>query len=123
MPTTIEELKEAEKIYNDVNQALRSYNEFIPRNQYFKPHTANAKKFLNNADFISRQIRLYNTSKECISSFLGIEEKEFSKLLNYYSKPREISIKNFKEKQADKARFDSEITEELQKFIKTKARQ
>ena len=123
LPTTIEELKEAEKIYNDVNQALRSYNEFIPRNQYFKPHTANAKKFLNNADFISRQIRLYNTSKECISSFLGIEEKEFSKLLNYYSKPREISIKNFKEKQADKARFDSEITEELQKFIKTKARQ
>ena len=123
LPTTIEELKEAEKIYYDVNQALRSYNEFISRNQYFKPHTANAKKFLNNTDFISRQIRLYNTNKECINSFLGIEEKEFSKLLNYYSKPREISIKFFKEKQADKARFDSGITEELQKFIKTKARQ
>ena len=123
MPTTIEELKEAEKIYNDVNQALRSYNEFIPKNQYFSKHTASAKKFLKHAEFISRQIRLYDTSKECISSFLGIEEKEFSKLLNYYSKPRESSIKIFKEKQADKARFGSEITEELQKFIKIKVRQ
>ena len=113
MPTTIEELKEVEKIYNDVNQALRSYNGFISRNQYFKTHTASAKKFLNNAEFINKQITLYNTSKKCVSSFLGIEENEFSKLLNYYSKPRESSIENFKEKQADKSRFDSEITEEL----------
>ena len=54
LPATIEELKEAKKIYNNINQALRSNNEFIPRNQYFKPHTASAKKFLNNAEFISR---------------------------------------------------------------------
>ena len=31
--------------------------------------------------------------------------------------------KNFIDKQADKARFDLEIAEELEKFIKTKARQ
>ena len=95
----------------------------MSRTQYFKPHTANAKKFLNNAEFISRQLSLYNTSKDCIGSFLGIEEKEFSKFLRYYSMPRDISIKKFIGKQADKARFDSEITEELEKFIKTKARQ
>ena len=123
LASTIEELKEADKIYNDVNQALKFFNGFIPRNQYFKPHKASAKKFINNAEFINRQIKLYNTSKECISSFLGIEKKEFSKLLYYYSKPRESSIKFFKEKQADKARFDSEITEELHKVIKAKVRQ
>ena len=106
-----------------MSNALELYNEFMPRTQYFKPRTANAKKFLNNAEFISRQINLFNMSKECIGSFLGIEEKEFSKLIRYYSKPRNISIKNFIDKQADKARFDSEIAEELEKFIKTKARQ
>ena len=31
--------------------------------------------------------------------------------------------KRFHEKQADKARFDSEIAKELEKFIKTKVRQ
>ena len=123
LPSTIEEIKEANKVQNEVNHALELYNEFTPRTQYFKPHTANAKKFLNNAEFISRQISLYNTNKKCIGSFLGIEEKEFSKLLRYYSKPRDISIRNFIGKQADKARFDSEIAEELKKFIKAKARQ
>ena len=123
LPSTIEEIKEANKVQNEVSNALEWYNEFMPRTQYFKPHTANAKKFLNNAEFISRQLNLYNASKDCIGSFLGIEEKEFSKLLRYYSKPRDISIKNFIGKQADKARFDSEIAEELEKFIKTKARQ
>ena len=123
LPSTIEEIKEANKVQNKVDHALELFDEFTPRTQYFKPHTANAKKFVNNAEFISRQISLYNTSRECIGSFLGIEEKEFSKLLRYYSKPRDISIKNFISKQADKARFDSEIAEELKKFIKTKTRQ
>ena len=91
LPRTIEEIKEA----NEVSHALRFYNDFMPRTQYFKPHTANAKKFLNNAEFIRRQINIFNASKECISSFLRIEEKEFSKLLRYYSKPQVISIKNF----------------------------
>ena len=52
--------------------------------------------------------------------FLGIEEKEFSKLLKYYSKPREESIKKFIWKQKDKAKFDEEIAEELKNFIITK---
>ena len=81
----------------------------MPKIQYFKPHTANAKRFLNNAEFINRQLNFYNESKESISSFLGIEEKEFSKLIRYYSKPHVNSIKTFIEKQADKARYDSEI--------------
>ena len=51
--------------------------------------------------------------------FLGIEEKEFSKLLKYYSKPREESIKKFIWKQKDKAKFDEEIAEELKNFIIT----
>ena len=123
LPVTDEELKEAEKVYDDVCRALEQYNEFMPRNQYFKPHTASAKKFLRNAEFINRQLSLYSTTKEWISSFLGIGNKEFTKMLRYYSKPRESSIKNFKEKQADKARFDSEIAEELKKFMKVKARQ
>ena len=123
LPSTIEEIKEANKVQNEVSHALELYNEFMPRTQYFKPHTANAKKFLNNAEFISRQINIFNASKECIGSFLGIEEREFSKLLRYYSKPRDISIKNFIGKQTDKARFDSEIAEELEKFIKVKVRQ
>ena len=106
-----------------MSRALDCYNEFMPKIQYFKPHTANAKRFLNNAEFINRQLNLYNESKESISSFLGIEEKEFSKLIRYYSKPRVNSIKNFIEKQTDKARYDSEIAEELKKFIKTKIRQ
>ena len=123
LPSTIEEIQEANKVQNEVSHALEWYNQFMPRTQYFKPHTANAKKFLNNAEFISRQLNLYNASKDCISSFLGIEEKEFSKLLRYYSKPRDISIKNFIDKQTDKAKFDSEIAKELEKFIKTKNRQ
>ena len=123
LPRTIEEIKEANKVQNEVNHALRFYNEFMPRTQYFKPHTANAKKFLNNAEFIRRQINIFNASKECISSFLRIEEKEFSKLLRYYSKPQDISIKNFIDKQVDTARFDLEIAEEIEKFIKSKARQ
>ena len=123
LPSTVEELKEAQRVYSDVSRALDCYNEFIPKIQYFKPHTANAKRFLNNAEFINRQLNLYNKSKESISSFLGIEEKKFSKLIRYYSKPRVNSIKNFIEKQTDKARYDSEIAEELKKFIKTKIRQ
>ena len=122
-PSTIEELKEAQRVCSDVSRSLDCYNEFMPKIQYFKPHTANAKKFLNNAEFINRQLNLYNESKESISSFLGIEEKEFSKLIRYYSKPRVNSIKIFIEKQTNKARYDSEIAEELKKFIKTKIRQ
>ena len=58
-------------------EALESYNNFMPRNQYFKPHTANAKRFLHNAEFINRQIKIHNASVECISSFLGIEGRSF----------------------------------------------
>ena len=123
LPSTIEQLKEAKRVYDDINGALESYNNFMPRNQYFKPHTANAKRFLHNAEFINRQIKIHNASIKCISSFLGIEGKEFSKLLRYFSKPRKDSIKNFIQKQTDKAKFDFEIAQELKKFIKTKMRQ
>ena len=97
LPNTIEELKEAEKVQNDVIRALECYNKFLPRNQYFKPHTANAKKFLNHAEFINMQLNFYYIGKECINSFLGIEKKEVLKLLQYYWKPREILIKNYYE--------------------------
>ena len=123
LPSTIEQLKETKRVYDDINGALESYNNFMPRNQYFKPHTANAKRFLHNAEFINRQIKIHNVSIESISSFLGIEGKEFSKLLRYFSKPRKDSIKNFIKKQTDKAKFDFEIAQELKKFIKTKMRQ
>ena len=93
----------------------------MPRTQYFKPRTANVKKFLNNTELISKQINIFNVSKKCISSFFGIQDKEFSKLIRYYSKPRNISIKNFIDKQADIARLDPEIAEELEMFVKTKA--
>ena len=123
MSSTIEELKEAQRVCSDVSRAYDCYNEFMPKIQYFKLHTANSKRFLNNAEFINKQLNLYNESKESISSFLGIEEKEFSKLIRYYSKPRVNSIKNFIEKQTNRARYDSEIAEELTKFIKTKIKQ
>ena len=93
LPSTIEQLKEAKRVYDDINGALESYNNFMPRNQYFKPHTANAKRFLHNAELINRQIKIHNASIECICSFLGIEGKEFSKLLRYFLKPRRDSIK------------------------------
>ena len=35
--------------------------------------------------------------------------KDFTRLLRYYLKPNESSIKTFMKKQAGKARFDSEI--------------
>ena len=120
LPNTIEELKESQKVLDEVNKELEHYDWFMPRNQYFKPHTANAKKFLNNAEFISRQLNIYDANEECVSSFLGIEHKEFIKLLKYYSKPRKRSIQSFLLKQSDKARFDSEIAEQLKIFIKTK---
>ena len=123
LPSTIEQLKEAKRVYDDINGALESYNNFMPRNQYFKPHTANVERFLHNAEFINRQIKIHNASIESISSFLGIEDKEFSKLLHYFSKPQKDSIKNFIQKQTDKAKFDFEIAQELKKFIKTKMRQ
>ena len=116
-------MKEAKRVYDDINGALESYNNFMPRNQYFKPHPPNVKRFLHNAKFINRQIKIHNASIESISSFLGIEDKEFSKLLRYFSKPRKDSIKNFIQKQTDKAKFDFEIAQELKKFIKTKMRQ
>ena len=73
LPRTEEELKEFEKAYKDVSNALKFYDEFLPRNQYFKPHTANAKRFLHNLEFIYKQLNLNNASKEWVSSFLGIE--------------------------------------------------
>ena len=120
LPNSIEELKEVQKVLNEVDKQLTHYNWFVPRNQYFKPHTANAKKCLNNAEFISRQLNIYDVNERWISSFLGIEHNEFMKLLRYYSKPRERSIKSFLLKQSDKARFDSEIAEQLKIFIKSK---
>ena len=80
LPSTIKEIKEANKVQNEVSNALELYNKFMPRTQYFKPRMANAKKFLNNAEFISRQINLFNVSKECIGSFLGIEKKGVFKI-------------------------------------------
>ena len=121
LPITIQELKEAQRVCSDVSRALDCYNEFMPKFQYFKQHTANAKRFLNNAEFINRQLSLYNESKESISSFLGIEEKEFSKLIHYYSKPRVNSIKNFIEKQTNKARYDSEIAEEQKSLLRPRS--
>ena len=121
LPSTIEELKEAQRVCSDVSRALDYYNEFMPKIQYFKPHTAKAKRFLNNAEFINRQLNLYNESKESISSFLGIKEKEFSKLIRYYSKPRVNSIKFFIEKQTNKARYDSEIAEELKSLLRLRS--
>ena len=120
LPNTIEELKETQKVLDKVDNQLQIYDKFMPKNQYFKPHSANAKRFLENAEFINKQLSIYDTNLKCISSFLGIEERQFTKLLKYYSKPRENSIKNFLQKQSDKARFDSEIAEELKKFISTR---
>ena len=111
-------MKETKRVYDDINGALESYNNFMPINQYFKPHTANAKRFLHNAEFINRQIKIHNASIESISSFLGIEGKEFSKLLRYFSKPRKDSIKIFIQKQTDKAKFDFEIAQELKSSLK-----
>ena len=96
---------------------------FTPRNQYFRPRTASAKRFLNNVEFIGRQLSIYDATRQSVGSFLGIEEKEFARLLRYYSKPREFSVRKFVQKQADKARFDSEIAEELSRFISTKVGQ
>ena len=73
----------ANKIQNEVSHALKLYSEFMLRTQYFKPNIDNANKFLNNADFISRQINFFNESTKCIDSFLGTEEKEFMTLLRY----------------------------------------
>ena len=53
-----------EKIQDDMSNALEYYNEFTPKCQYFKPHSTNAKKFLNNAEFINRQLNFYNESQE-----------------------------------------------------------
>ena len=47
-----------------MSNALEYYNEFTPKCQYFKPHSANEKKFLNNAEFINRQLNFYNESQE-----------------------------------------------------------
>ena len=77
LPSTVEELKEAQTVCSDVSRALDSYNEFMPRIQYFRPRTANAKRLLKNAEFINRQLNHYNENKKCYVSFIGIEEKEF----------------------------------------------
>ena len=47
-----------------MSNTLEYYNEFTPKCQYFKPRSANAKKFLNNAEFINRQLNFYNESQE-----------------------------------------------------------
>ena len=120
LPESIEMLKSAQNILDEVENKLEYFDKFRPRNQYFKPHTANAKKFLDNVEFINRQLNIYDVDKKCISSFLKIDDQEFNKLLKYYSKPRKNSIKVFLDKQLDKARFDWEIAEELTKFIGTK---
>ena len=120
LPDNIEELRETQKMLNEVDSELDRYNKFMPRCQYFKPHSAQAKRFLENVEFINRQLSIYDASQKCVSSFLGIEEKQFAKLLKYYSKPRERSVKKFLDKQIDKAKFDFEIAEELKSFIQTR---
>ena len=120
LPKSIEMLKSAQNILDELDNKLEYFDKFKPRTQYFKPHTANAKKFLDNVEFINIQLNMYDVDKKCISSFLKIDDQEFNKLLKYYSKPRKNSIKVFLDKQLDKARFDWEIAEELMKFIRTK---
>ena len=46
MPDTIEELKEVEKIHDEISKKFEDFNDYTPRIQYFKPHTASAKRFL-----------------------------------------------------------------------------
>ena len=43
---SIEELKEVEKIHNKICKNFEDLNDYTPRIQYFKPHTASAKRFL-----------------------------------------------------------------------------
>ena len=74
----IEELRETHKILNEVDNELDCYNKFMPRCQYFKHRTAQAKWFLENIEFINRQLSIYDESQKCVSSFLGIEEKQFA---------------------------------------------
>ena len=113
-------LKSAQNILDEVDNKREYFDKFKPRTQYFKPHSANAKKFLDNVEFINIQLNMYDVDKKCISSFLKIDDQEFNKLLKYYSKPHKKSIKVFLDKQLDKTRFDWEIAEELMKFIRTK---
>ena len=82
LPDTIEELKETQKVLDKVDNQLQIYDKFMPKNQYFKPHSANAKKILENAEFINKQLSIYDTNLKCISSFLGIEGDS---LLNCWS--------------------------------------
>ena len=119
-PETVEELEEVEKVHAEIDHALKSFNPFMPRNQYFKPRSVDAKRFLSNIEFINMQLSVHGMREECVSSFLGIREKEFRRLLRYYSKPRWASIQAFTQKQSDKAKFDSEIAEELGKYVRTK---
>ena len=119
-PETVEELEEVEKIHAEIDYSLQSFNPFMPRNQYFKPRSVDAKRFLSNIEFINMQLSVHRMRAECVSSFLGIREKEFRRLLRYYSKPRWASIQAFTQKQSDKAKFDSEIAEEFGKYVRTK---
>ena len=91
----IEELRETQKMLNEVDNEFDLFNKIIPRCQYLKHHKAQAKWFLENVGFINRQLSIYDASQKCVSSFLGIEEKQLAKLLKYYLKPRERSVKIF----------------------------
>ena len=119
-PNSIEDLKAIEKFHEEITSKLEDFNEYFPRNQYFKPHTANAKRFLNNAEFINIQLKNPDVDIECISQFLKIDDKAFRKLLKYYSYPREQSINKFKKKCLDKAKFDFEIAEVLKSYLNAK---
>ena len=45
LPESIEMLKSAQNILDEVDNKLEYFDKFKPRTQYFKPHTVNAKKF------------------------------------------------------------------------------
>ena len=92
----------------------------MPKCQYFKPRSVDAKRFLSNIEFINMQLSVHGMREICISSFLVIREKEFRRLLRCNSKLCWAPIKVFALKQLDKAKFDSEITEELGKLVKMK---
>ena len=58
-PETVEELEEVEKIHAEIDHAFKSFNPFMPRNQYFKPRNVDAKRFLSNIEFINMQLSVH----------------------------------------------------------------
>ena len=94
LPNSIEELKEVQNVLNEEKKQLTHYNWFVPRNQYFKPHTANAKKFLNNTEFINRQLFMMLMRDE-LAHFLGLSTMNSWNYLDTIQNPVKIQLKAF----------------------------